>query len=61
MLGVHTPTFKIGNIVIPSKLHKMWIVDNTIIIPTDVIGVDITAFGRKLTLFSGHPAFPLFT
>ena len=25
------------------------------------IGVNTTAFGRKLTLFQRHPAFPLFT
>ena len=27
----------------------------------DDIGVNTTAFGRKLTLFQRHPAFPLFT
>ena len=27
----------------------------------DRIGVNTTAFGRKLTLFQRHPAFPLFT
>ena len=27
----------------------------------EYIGVNSTAFGRKLTLFQRHPAFPLFT
>ena len=37
------------------------LVIGTAISTTSGIGVNITASGRKLTLFQHHPAFPLFT